>query len=223
MESEDESDFEDFSEPSSSPNLSDDDDGEDDGDAQARMARDAARGIEPYLFEPLADAPVAGAGELAGEAADGEAAAAAGDNINANEDLEARLGNNNWCSCSGGCIPMRTIRESLCCKEVQRVMEKVDEYPEELDCITAHPGFRSVCLDRYVLETAYFQYVQQYGRQARLDASEDEKSRHTAYRQMVRWCWQFLGRRVRVPLPSCAVTMIRNTFQSPEYRGFEDV
>ena len=60
MESEDESDFEDFSEPSSSPNLSDDDDGEDDGDA--RMARAAARGIQPYLFEPLADAPRRGRG-----------------------------------------------------------------------------------------------------------------------------------------------------------------
>ena len=43
----------------------------------------------------------------------------------------------------------------------------MEEYEEEvalpLQCITEHPGFRSVCLDRYVLETAYYQYRQQYG------------------------------------------------------------
>lgn len=43
-----------------------------------------------------------------------------------------------------------------------------------------------------------------------------------AYRQLVRWCWGFLGRAVRVPLPSCAVTRIRAAFPSEEYRGFEE-
>jgi len=30
-------------------------------------------------------------------------------------------------------------------------------------CITTHPGFQSVCLDTFVLQTAYLQYRQQYG------------------------------------------------------------
>ena len=30
-------------------------------------------------------------------------------------------------------------------------------------CITEHEGFDAVCLNRWVLQTAYFQYRQQYG------------------------------------------------------------
>lgn len=38
------------------------------------------------------------------------------------------------------------------------------------------------------------------------------KFRYIAYRQLVRWCWGYLGKHVRVALPSCAVNKIRNTF-----------
>ena len=34
-------------------------------------------------------------------------------------------------------------------------------HEEQLDCIADHPGFASVCLDVWVLETAYYQYRQQ--------------------------------------------------------------
>jgi hypothetical protein len=49
------------------------------------------------------------------------------------------------------------------------------------------------------------------------------KLRHTAYRQLVCWCWQYLGRKLRVVLPSCAVSKIRDTFpsQSASYVGFK--
>ena len=30
-------------------------------------------------------------------------------------------------------------------------------------CITEHEGFGAVCLNRWVLQTAYYQYRQQYG------------------------------------------------------------
>ena len=36
--------------------------------------------------------------------------------------------------------------------------------------------------------------------------------RYTAYRQLVRWCWGYLGKHVRVALPSCAVNRIREIF-----------
>ena len=62
---------------------------------------------------------------------------------------------------------MDTQKECVCCLEIDNVQLKLDEYKEEmateLSCITHHPGFQSVCLDRYVLETAYYQYRQQYG------------------------------------------------------------
>ena len=38
------------------------------------------------------------------------------------------------------------------------------------------------------------------------------KFRYIAYRQLVRWCWGYLGRKVRVALPSCAVNKIRQRF-----------
>lgn len=89
MDSDRESDWEEFLEPDTYSDLSDDDDGDGDTDSgddgeEAEVDR-PARGIQPYLFEPLEDAP-----EGAAEAA-GEAAAAAGDGVN-----EARLGNNEW-------------------------------------------------------------------------------------------------------------------------------
>ncbi|KAG1653159.1 hypothetical protein GQR58_025784 [Nymphon striatum] len=44
------------------------------------------------------------------------------------------------------------------------------------------------------------------------------KYRYVAYRQFVRWCWGFLGKNIRVVIPSCAVTAIRNAFQSDTYK-----
>ena len=95
---------------------------------------------------------------------------------------------------------------------------------EPLKCIVEHPGFQAVCLN-YCL-CYKLQYKQQYGASAN-EGSDDKKTRHIAYRQLVRWCWGFLGKDIRVPLPSCAVNCIRAHFQEPErlddeveYTGF---
>ena len=61
------------------------------------------------------------------------------------------------------CTHMPTVRESVCCIEIPRVDEKKMSFNKDLCCITEHPGFASVCLDVYVLETAYYQYRSQYG------------------------------------------------------------
>lgn len=45
--------------------------------------------------------------------------------------------------------------------------------------------------------------------------------RFIAYRQLTSWCWGWLGRRVRVVLPSCAVHKIRTKFPSTVYTGFK--
>lgn len=50
---------------------------------------------------------------------------------------------------------MDTGRECLCCEEVTSVAEKMSE--------VEHPGFTTVCLDIWVLQTAYYQYRQHYG------------------------------------------------------------
>ncbi|XP_041379828.1 P2X purinoceptor 7-like, partial [Gigantopelta aegis] len=47
--------------------------------------------------------------------------------------------------------------------------------------------------------------------------------RYMTYCQLTSWCWGWLGKRVRVILPSCAVKKIRNTFPSDfsNYTGFK--
>lgn len=42
-----------------------------------------------------------------------------------------------------------------------------------------------------------------------------------AYRQFTGWCWGWLGKHVRVTLPSCAVCKIRDQFPSSSYTGFK--
>ena len=39
-----------------------------------------------------------------------------------------------------------------------------------------------------------------------VDVPEHKKNRHVPYRQLVRRCWGVLGKEIRVPLPSCAVS-----------------
>ena len=89
----------------------------------------------------------------------------------------------------------------------------------QLKCITEHDGFVPVCLHEEVLEVAWLQYKQQYGRKAS-EGPHHKKMRHTAYRQFVRWVWRFLGRDIRVSLPSCVYKSIRTKFPLPASQRF---
>jgi len=44
--------------------------------------------------------------------------------------------------------------ECFCCLEMERCREKMEVIEMEDTCITEHPGFENVCLDKWVLETA---------------------------------------------------------------------
>ncbi|OWF35908.1 hypothetical protein KP79_PYT08085 [Mizuhopecten yessoensis] len=85
----------------------------------------------------------------------------------------------------------------------------MDAISGDLSYITLHPGFDAVCLNIYVLQTAYLTFRQYHGQ---LTNDENKRHRYIAYRQIVEWCWVWLGRHVRVRLPACAVTCIRNAF-----------
>ena len=118
--------------------------------------------------------------------------------------------------------------ECVCCQEIREIREKNKKVSEvenlQISCITDNPGFKAVCLNRWVLEASWFQYRQQYG--AGNNIPEHKKNRHIAYRQLVRWCWGVLGKEIRVVLPSCAVMCIRAHFPPPgieedfEFVGF---
>ena len=64
------------------------------------------------------------------------------------------------CHC-GHCEPMPTYTECICCCELEQMVGKMEETGASY--ITEHEGFDVVCLNRWVLQTAYFQYRQQYG------------------------------------------------------------
>jgi len=117
---------------------------------------------------------------------------------------------------------MDAVEERVCCQSLEEVRSKLDEVDNGLPvprCITMHPGFAVVCLDVWVLQTAWFQYVREYRRRAFRGPLSD-KYRHIAYRQLARWCWGFLGQYVRVILPSCAVCRIRQTFPTASIHGY---
>ncbi|XP_013409982.1 uncharacterized protein LOC106173401 [Lingula anatina] len=130
-----------------------------------------------------------------------------------------RVGNTEWCEC-GHCSAMTTEAESRCCHEIPEVKNRAEE--GGVDCIIMHPGFGQGCLNPYALEIAYLHHRQQYGAIPESHgANQAEKYRYIAYRQVVRWCWGYLGKHRRVPLPACAVSKIRNTFTTNgHYTGF---
>lgn len=112
--------------------------------------------------------------------------------------------------------------ECVCCQEIDATALTckslaMDDpaYANHLtpSCITQHPGFMHVCINKWVLKTAWYQYKQQYTDS--YEGPEHKQFRHIAYRQLERWCWGFLGKDVRVVLPSCAVMCIRAHFPPP--------
>lgn len=140
---------------------------------------------------------------------------------------------------------METGRECLCCKEVPKIIDKMNQMDIPVKCITEHPGFEAVCLNVWVLQTAYFQYRQHYGSTTPPTTLHEyvktgvvcgivcfltfpslflfcyRKYRYTAYRQLTRWCWGWLGKDIRIILPACAVKKIRESFPSETYTGFQ--
>ncbi|XP_076090326.1 uncharacterized protein LOC143062546 [Mytilus galloprovincialis] len=96
---------------------------------------------------------------------------------------------------------MPSARECVCCCEVSKIDDVKNEHTDTA-CITDNPGFHPLCLDTHVLKVAYYQYRQQYGEHP---YHGNERNRYTEYRQFLRWCWQFLGKEVRVVIPSCVL------------------
>ena len=62
---------------------------------------------------------------------------------------------------------MPTARESICCREISAIDNKLQKSSGgNLCCITEHEGFQPVCLDVWVLQMAGFQTEQEFGRHA---------------------------------------------------------
>ncbi|MEE6483284.1 hypothetical protein FKM82_013492 [Ascaphus truei] len=58
-----------------------------------------------------------------------------------------------WCGCK---MCYDIAEECICCHGIQEMVTKMEDF--DVSCITSHPGFETVVLDRFVLETAYCGY-----------------------------------------------------------------
>ena len=118
--------------------------------------------------------------------------------------------------------------ECVCCQEIPQILAELADAAsinntEIPGCIIDHPGFEAACLNRWVLRNAWRRYKQQY--HELVDGPQHKKYRHVAYRQLVEMVWKYLGRYVRVTLPSRAVLKIRSTYPNDDgdgnYVGFK--
>ncbi|XP_064646814.1 uncharacterized protein LOC135499789 [Lineus longissimus] len=163
--------------------------------------------VEPYMFEPLISLD------------HNESDHSDESDEEVEDERPERAGNRKWCDC-GNCTAQITGTESMCCSDYSPVLAKKESYePDGVACITLHPGFASNCLDRYVLESAMYEFIQDQGPIGN-DQPMHKLWRYLAYRRFVRWCWQRLGKKQRLPLPVCARDKIRSTWPSDEYTGF---
>ena len=118
---------------------------------------------------------------------------------------------------------MRIEQECVCCNE-GKPMDIIRKYnstaTSQIICITKHPGFQSAVLDPWTLQIAYSAYRQAHGM---MRAPPHRKMRYSAYRQLTRWCYGYLGKSIRVVLPSCATNSIRACYPSDSgtYAGFK--
>ena len=74
------------------------------------------------------------------------------------------------CACEN-CQIMERAESCVCCQEIEQVKNKQ---------IEAVPGFHPECINRWVLQTAWYQNKQQY--KDPYDGVEDKCFRHIAYR-----------------------------------------
>ena len=114
----------------------------------------------------------------------------------------------------------RRLQTPYCIVAKNNEAVKHEKPTEPLICmLMQHPGFSAVCLNCWVLQTAWYQYKQQYHNP--YEGPEHKQNFHIAYRHLARCCWGILRREVRyrlVVLQSSAVCCIRAHFPLPGFR-----
>ncbi|KAM7439812.1 hypothetical protein ABFA07_010899 [Porites harrisoni] len=137
-----------------------------------------------------------------------------------------------WCQC-GNCSQelLKNISECYCCQELDGCVKAMasdlvlEALPEgqKISCITDHPGFKTVVLDKWSLRMAVSRFNTKEKKTYKQTGSEERLMRVVAYRQFSRLVYEFLGKK-RIPLPACAYTIIRRTYplqDNEELTGFD--
>ncbi|XP_044134224.1 zinc finger protein 777-like isoform X1 [Bufo gargarizans] len=120
------------------------------------------------------------------------------------------VSNTRWCKC-GHCCVMSSVEESVCCHEIFGLLSQLND---ERLCITKHPAFQELCLDRDRLDFLY-RFL------AKIKRKNDvlyylHKLRRTSYRAFVIWAYGFLDFRKYKPVPACVVKHVREFLPYPE-------
>ncbi|CAH3185598.1 unnamed protein product, partial [Porites lobata] len=144
-----------------------------------------------------------------------------------NQELQNRFGK---CSC-GNCAldRLQNPGECLCYKEIEKCVESLgstavlNEVEISPECITLHPGFSVVCLNRWFLRSAASKYKRIHGTKYRQTDTEEKFLRGVAYREFTQLVHGFLGGK-RIPLTACAYHAIKTELseENEEFFGFED-
>ncbi|PFX14442.1 hypothetical protein AWC38_SpisGene21396 [Stylophora pistillata] len=124
------------------------------------------------------------------------------------------------CKCSNcGIASLQNISECYCCSELEGCIESMksdlvlqDLFPDDtLTCITEHPGFQAVCLQKWSLRLAAGKYKTKGKQVNRQTGSEESFLRGVSYREFSRLVYGMLGSK-RIPLPACAYMAIKKQF-----------
>ena len=120
-----------------------------------------------------------------------------------------------WCKC-GFCVCDADIDEKVYCKTPLLLP---DEEFGNLTCITQTTALANVCLDRNVLKAALGAWREFQNEALR---PENKNYRFISYKQYIWWCYGYLGKNKRKPLPNCVITKIREMYpeQSDIYVPF---
>ncbi|XP_044167855.1 uncharacterized protein LOC114951454 [Acropora millepora] len=133
-----------------------------------------------------------------------------------------------WCQCENCNLRfLQNISECYCCCELEGCVEAltsdvvVQDLPEDakLTCITQHPGFNPVCLEKWSLRLASHKYRTKGKKKYGQRGSEERLLRSVSYREFSRLVYGFLGNR-RIPLPASAYAAIRETFPCDKDEDF---
>ncbi|XP_048586635.1 uncharacterized protein LOC125568409 [Nematostella vectensis] len=151
------------------------------------------------------------------------------------EDLNKRLTkarDGEWCkyeNCNTEFV--RNINECYCCTELEGCVEALQsdlvvqdlEPCTKLKCVTEHPGFAPVCLEKWSLRMAAKKLRRRDKETYKQTGTEERLLRALAYREFTRLIYGIMGRKI-IPLPACAYHAIRRTFpmaEDDDGAGFE--
>ncbi|XP_028416038.1 uncharacterized protein LOC114539600 [Dendronephthya gigantea] len=141
--------------------------------------------------------------------------------------LQSEVPVNSWCNCGNCNVDLLTNpKECKCCHEIADCLIEmqdevvVSQLGKQPNCITDHPGFNAVCLNRWSLQLSASQYQTRDGIRYRKKALEGRFFRVVAYRQFTRMVHGILHDK-RIPLPACAYHAIRSTFPVAKNEHFE--